>query len=220
MTDRVVPLAKHWAGHHFVRHVGPDEEISKGFAALKTRGMGLRHSGARRGVATREALHRQLHPMPPPARRFAWPTIISSYSLTARGGAASLPFMQGPRVRSSPLSYLGAIRSTRATTFMGLAKAEPRGQRALPRRELGPQGIRVNAISAGPIQALRTGIRVCARCSPIWRATRPSSAMYPPWSGNAAAFLCSDSAAGISGKCCTSMADTAPWHDFPRMATG
>jgi enoyl-[acyl-carrier protein] reductase I len=68
--------------------------------------------------------------------------------------------------------------------------------------DLGPEGIRVNAISAGPIKTLaaagiggfRSILKHVATSSPIRRNVTPDDV------GNAAAFLCSDLAAGITGE--------------------
>ena len=78
---------------------------------------------------------------------------ISSYSLTALARAA-LPFMQGRAGAIVTLSYLGAVRSLPGYNVMGLAKASLEANVRFLAADLGPQGVRVNAISAGPIKTL------------------------------------------------------------------
>ena len=78
---------------------------------------------------------------------------ISSYSLTALA-RASLPFMQGRAGSIVTLSYLGAVRSLPGYNVMGLAKASLEANVRFLAADLGPPGIRVNAISAGPIKTL------------------------------------------------------------------
>ena len=126
---------------------------------------------------------------------------ISSYSFTALA-RASLPFMQGRAGSMVSLSYLGALRSIPGYNVMGLAKASLEANVRFLAADLGSQGIRVNAISAGPIKTLSAagipGLRKMlahvAATAPIKRNVTIDDV------GNAAAFLCSDLAAGISGE--------------------
>ena len=126
---------------------------------------------------------------------------ISSYSLTALS-RASLPFMANRAGAILTLSYLGAVRSLPGYNVMGLAKASLEANVRFLAADLGPQGIRVNAISAGPIKTLSAagipGLRKMlthvAQASPIRRNVTIEDV------GNAAAFLCSDLAAGITGE--------------------
>jgi enoyl-[acyl-carrier protein] reductase I len=201
MTDRVVPLAKQLGSDiTFVMDVGSDEEISKGFASLKTRWDGfdiLVHAVA---FAPREALTGNF--IDATTREgFRVAHDISSYSLTALA-RASLPFMQGRAGSIVSLSYLGAIRSIPSYNVMGLAKASLEANVRFLAADLGAQGIRVNAISAGPIKTLSAagipGLRKMlthvAATAPIRRNVTIDDV------GNAAAFLCSELAAGISGE--------------------
>ena len=126
---------------------------------------------------------------------------ISSYSLTALAKAA-YPLMQGRNGSLLTLSYLGAVRSLPSYNVMGLAKASLEASVRFLAADLGPQGIRVNAISAGPIKTLaaagiggfRSILKHVATTAPIRRNVTPEDV------GNAAAFLCSDLAAGITGE--------------------
>jgi len=126
---------------------------------------------------------------------------ISSYSLAAlaKGGR---PMMEGRNGALLTLSYLGAVRSLPNYNVMGLAKASLEANVRFLAADLGPGGTRVNAISAGPIKTLSaagiTGFRKMlgrvAEVAPLRRNVTTDDV------GNAAAFLCSDLAAGITGE--------------------
>jgi enoyl-[acyl-carrier protein] reductase I len=201
MTDRVVPLAKQLGSDiTFVMDVAVDADIDKGFGFLKTHWPAfdiLVHAVA---FATREALTGDF--ISATTRdNFRVAHDISSYSLTGLA-RASQPFMQGRAGSIVALSYLGAVRSIPGYNVMGLAKASLEANVRFLAADLGPQGIRVNAISAGPIKTLSAagipGLRKMlshvASTAPIRRNVTIDDV------GNAAAFLCSDLAAGISGE--------------------
>jgi enoyl-[acyl-carrier protein] reductase I len=201
MTDRVVPLAKQLGSDiTFVMDVASDEEIARGFAQLKSRWDGfdiLVHAVA---FAPREALTGSF--IDATTRDgFKVAHDISSYSLTALA-RASLPFMQGRPASILTLSYLGAVRSIPGYNVMGLAKASLEANVRFLAADLGAQGVRVNAISAGPIKTLaaagipgfRKMLARVAATAPIQRNVTIDDV------GNAAAFLSSDLAAGISGE--------------------
>ena len=201
MTDRVVPLAKQLGSDlTFVMDVASDEEISKGFAHLKSRWEGfdiLVHAVA---FAPREALTGSF--LDATSREgFRVAHDISSYSLTALA-RASLPFMQGRAGSIVTLSYLGAMRSIPGYNVMGLAKASLEANVRFLAADLGPRNIRVNGISAGPIKTLaaagiggfRKMLAHVAQVAPLRRNVSVEDV------GNAAAFLCSDMAAGITGE--------------------
>ena len=126
---------------------------------------------------------------------------ISSYSLTLLARAA-LPMMEGRNGSLLTLSYLGAVRSIPSYNVMGLAKASLEANVRFLAADLGPRGIRVNAISAGPIKTLaaagiggfRKMLTQVASVAPLRRNVSQEDV------GNAAAFLCSDLAAGITGE--------------------
>jgi enoyl-[acyl-carrier protein] reductase I len=201
MTERVIPLAKQLGSDiTFVMDVAGDEDIDKGFGILKSRWQAfdiLVHAVA---FAPREALTGDF--LGATSRdNFRVAHDISSYSLTALA-RASLPFMQGRAGAIVALSYLGAVRSIPSYNVMGLAKASLEANVRFLAVDLGIQGIRVNAISAGPIKTLSAagipGLRKMlshvAATAPIKRNVTIDDV------GNAAAFLCSDLAAGISGE--------------------
>jgi len=83
---------------------------------------------------------------------------ISSYSFTAlaRGGR---PLMQGRNAAMLTMSYIGAVRSMPGYNVMGLAKASLEANVRYLAQGLGPEGIRVNGISAGPIKTLAAASR-------------------------------------------------------------
>ena len=78
---------------------------------------------------------------------------ISSYSFSALA-EASREMMKGRKGAMLTLSYLGAVRSMPNYNVMGLAKASLEANVRYMASSLGPEGIRVNAISAGPIRTL------------------------------------------------------------------
>jgi enoyl-[acyl-carrier protein] reductase I len=201
MTDRVVPLANELGSDiTFVMDVASDDEIARGFAHLKTRWDAfdvLVHAVA---FAPREALTGTFaEATSRDAFRVAHD--VSSYSLTALA-RASMPFMKGRAGSVLTLTYLGAVRSIPGYNVMGLAKASLEANVRFLAADLGAGGIRVNAISAGPIKTLaaagipgfRKMLAHVASTAPIGRNVTLDDV------GNAAAFLCSDLAAGISGE--------------------
>jgi len=126
---------------------------------------------------------------------------ISSYSFTAMAKAA-LPLMEGRPAAMLTLSYLGAVRYVPHYNVMGLAKASLETGVYYMAASLGPKGIRVNGISAGPIKTLAAaGISDFNKLlawgeqhSPLRRNVTIDEV------GNAAAFLLSDLASGITGE--------------------
>ncbi|TLY64350.1 MAG: enoyl-ACP reductase [Gammaproteobacteria bacterium] len=126
---------------------------------------------------------------------------VSSYSFTALARGAR-PLMAGRNGALLTLTYLGAVRSIPSYNVMGLAKASLEANVRFLAADLGPQGIRVNGISAGPIKTLaaagiagfRKMLSRVAEVSPLRRNVTVEDV------GNAAAFLCSDLAAGITGE--------------------
>ncbi|MGB0514863.1 MAG: enoyl-ACP reductase FabI [Wenzhouxiangellaceae bacterium] len=126
---------------------------------------------------------------------------ISSYSFAALAKAAR-PLMQGRNGALLTLSYLGAVRAMPSYNVMGLAKASLEASVRYLAHGLGPEGIRVNAISAGPIKTLaaagiskfRSMLDHVETTAPLRRSVTIEDV------GNTAAFLCSDLAGGITGE--------------------
>jgi len=126
---------------------------------------------------------------------------VSSYSFAALA-KAGLPMMQGRKAALLTLTYLGAARSFPSYNVMGLAKASLEANVRYMAQSLGPKGIRVNAISAGPIKTLAAAginsfgklLAYAEKQSPLRRNITTEEV------GNVAAFLCSDLASGITGE--------------------
>jgi len=126
---------------------------------------------------------------------------ISSYSFAALAKAGR-PMMQGRNGALLTLSYLGAERAMPNYNVMGLAKASLEANVRYLAHSLGPEGIRVNAVSAGPIRTLaaagisdfRKMLEHVEKNAPLKRNVSIEEV------GNAAAFLCSDLASGITGE--------------------
>jgi len=126
---------------------------------------------------------------------------ISSYSLAALTKGA-LPMMQGRDAAILAMTYNAAVRVVPNYNVMGLAKASLEACVRFLAADLGAQGIRVNAISAGPVKTLaaagiggfRKMLGHAEKASPLRRTVTIAEI------GNAAAFLCSDLASGITGE--------------------
>jgi len=126
---------------------------------------------------------------------------ISAYSLAALAKAAR-PMMAGRNGAILTLSYLGAERALVGYNLMGVAKASLESTVRYLAYNLGPEGTRVNAISAGPIKTLAAaGIAGFRKIlghveenAPLRRTVTIEDV------GKAAAFLCSDLASGITGE--------------------
>jgi len=132
---------------------------------------------------------------------FALAHDVSSYSFTALAKAAR-PLMAGRNGALLTLSYLGSQRAMPNYNVMGLAKASLEANVRYMAQALGPEGTRVNAISAGPIRTLAASgigdfkkmMEYGERSSPLRRNVTIEEV------GNVAAFLCSDLASGITGE--------------------
>jgi enoyl-[acyl-carrier protein] reductase I len=126
---------------------------------------------------------------------------ISSYSFAALAKAGR-PLMQGRKGALLTLSYLGAVQTIPNYNVMGLAKASLEANVRYLAQSLGREGIRVNGISAGPIRTLAAaGISNFRKLLDTFAATAPLGRNVTIEDvGNAAAFLCSDLASGITGE--------------------
>lgn len=180
--------------------VASDEQIEAVFEQLSGRWDGLDilvHSVA---YAPREQLSGNLTEV---ATRegFRIAHDISSYSFIALAKAAR-HMMRGRHGALLTLTYIGAQRAVPNYNVMGLAKASLEASVRYLAQSLGPDGIRVNAISAGPIRTL-----AAAGISDFKKLLDYNDMMAPLGRGvtidevgNAAAFLCSDLASGITGE--------------------
>lgn len=126
---------------------------------------------------------------------------ISSYSLAALAKAAR-PLMKGRNGAILTLTYLGAERALASYNVMGLAKASLEANVRYLAYNLGPEGTRVNAISAGPIKTLAAaGIANFRKMLDHVESKAPMRrSVTIEEVGNVAAFLCSDLASGVSGE--------------------
>ena len=126
---------------------------------------------------------------------------ISSYSFAALAKAGR-DLMEGRNGALLTLSYIGALRAMPGYNVMGLAKASLEANVRYLAQSLGPKGIRVNAISAGPIRTLAaSGIRGFKKMMEYYEKMTPlGRAVTIDEVGNTAAFLCSDLASGITGE--------------------
>ena len=201
LKERVVKIAAEFGPVPVLRcDVTKDEDIDALFASLRSEWDaldGLLHAIA---FAPREALAGDfLNGMSRSA--FATAHDVSSYSLAALARGAR-PLMQGRRGALLTLTYLGALRALPNYNVMGLAKASLEANVRYLAATLGPEGIRVNGISAGPIKTLAAaGIggfsriqRFVEKNAPLRRNVTIDEV------GNVAAFLLSDLASAVTGE--------------------
>jgi len=126
---------------------------------------------------------------------------ISSYSFAALAKAAR-PMMQGRKAALLTMTYLGAVKTIPNYNVMGIAKASLEANVRYLAQSLGPEGIRVNGVSAGPIRTLAAaGISNFRKLLDTFAGTAPLRRNVTIEDvGNASAFLCSDLASGITGE--------------------
>ncbi len=125
---------------------------------------------------------------------------ISAYSLTHFAHLAKPLMKEGGTIVT--LSYLGGVKVMPNYNVMGVAKSALEMSVRYLASELGPENIRVNGISAGPIRTLASAaiggfldmIRLMEEKAPLRRTVTQEEV------GNTAAFLCSDLASGITGQ--------------------
>jgi enoyl-[acyl-carrier protein] reductase I len=219
VRERVADLAKEFGGGPVLPcDVANDAEIDALFAELGKRWErldGLVHAIA---FAPREALKGAFHESTT-REAFRIAHDVSSYSLAALAKGAA-PMMKGHSGSIVTLSYLGAVRSIPNYNVMGLAKASLEAAVRYLAGSLGPEGIRVNAISAGPIKTLAAAgiggfskiLHHVEKNAPLRRGVSAEEV------GNAAAFLLSDLASGITGE--TIYVDAGFSHVTPGMDEG
>jgi len=201
LKDRVVKLASDFGDCPVLPcDVTRDADIGALFDTLKGEwgGLdGLVHSIA---FAPREALAGDfLEGMTREA--FSVAHDVSSYSFAALAKGAR-PLMQGRNGALVTMTYLGAVRSVPNYNVMGLAKASLEANVRYLAACLGPEGIRANAISAGPIKTLAAaGIGNFGKLLSRFEATAPlRRGVTIDEVGNVAAFLLSDLASAITGE--------------------
>jgi enoyl-[acyl-carrier protein] reductase I len=201
VRERVERLAQEFGSTLvFPCDVASDDEIAVLFTRLGQSWDGLDGMVHAIAYAPREALAGDFHEAVS-RENFRIAHDISSYSLAAlvKGG---LPLMQGRKAAVVAMTYLGAVRAVPNYNVMGLAKASLEACVRYLAFSLGPLGIRVNGISAGPIKTLASAgigdfnklLGFVERNSPLRRNVTTEEV------GNTAAFLCSDLASGINGE--------------------
>jgi enoyl-[acyl-carrier protein] reductase I len=185
---------------YFPCDVASDAEIAAVFEGLKKSWDGLDGLVHAIGYAPREAIEGNF--MDSISREgFRIAHDISSYSFPALAKAA-LPMMAGRNGAMLTLTYLGAERVVPNYNTMGLAKASLEAAVRYMAGSLGPQGLRVNGISAGPIRTLAAmGIGSFGKILKFVEENAPMRRNVTIDDvGNVAAFMLSDLAAGITGE--------------------
>jgi enoyl-[acyl-carrier protein] reductase I len=132
---------------------------------------------------------------------FALAQEVSAYSLVRLTRHAA-PLMEGRNGSIIALSYLGSVRVVPGYNVMGVAKASLESSMRYLATDLGPRGVRVNAVSAGPIRTLSASgvagftdmLQYAAERAPLRRNVTIDEV------GKAVRFLLSDDASGITGQ--------------------
>ncbi|HYW04977.1 MAG TPA: enoyl-ACP reductase [Gammaproteobacteria bacterium] len=177
-----------------------DEEIDGLFRSLGEHWDGLDILVHSIGFAPREALEgRYIDAVTRESYRVAHDVSAYSFAALARGAR---PMMQGRNGAMLTMTYMGSVRAVPSYNVMGPAKASLEANVRFLAYDLGPEGIRVNAISAGPIKTLAaagiSGIRSmlaqAERAAPLRRNITIDEV------GNVAAFLCSNLASAVTGE--------------------
>jgi enoyl-[acyl-carrier protein] reductase I len=199
--DRVADMAKELGSELIIPcDVASDEEIAKLASELGARWSAMDGFVHAIAFAPREAIAGDfLEGMTREGFRTAHE--VSAYSFPALAKAL-LPLMKDRRAALLTLTYLGSQRAMPNYNTMGLAKASLEASVRYLAGSLGPRGIRANAISAGPIKTLAaSGI---AGFGKILKHVEQNAPLRRNVSiddvGNAAAFLLSDLAAGVTGE--------------------
>jgi enoyl-[acyl-carrier protein] reductase I len=201
LRERVAKIAAEFAPCPVLPcDVGSDDQIAALFDTLRVEwnGLdGLLHSIA---FAPREALAGDfLNALSRDA--FAVAHDISSYSFAALAKGAR-PLLAGRNASLLTLTYLGAVRALANYNVMGLAKASLEANVRYLAAALGPEGTRVNAISAGPIKTLAAAgiggfskiLSFVERSAPLRRNVTIDEV------GNVAAFYFSSMSSAITGE--------------------
>jgi enoyl-[acyl-carrier protein] reductase I len=199
--DRVTDMARELGSDIALPcEVTSDAQIAELFGNLKQRWDGLDGLVHAIAFAPREAIEGDfLEGISREA--FATAHDISSYSFPALAKAA-LPMMQGRKAALVALTYLGSVRVLPNYNTMGLAKASLEAAVRYMAASLGPRGIRVNGVSAGPIKTLAAAgiggfgkiLKYVEQNAPLRRNVTTEEV------GNAASFLLSDLASAITGE--------------------
>jgi enoyl-[acyl-carrier protein] reductase I len=199
MAKRVKPLAEQLGSSIVLEcEVGSDASIDAAFAALAERWDRLDFLVHAIAFSDREELKGKY--LDTSRRNFALTLDISCFSFTAVCQRAARMMPAGGSLIT--LTYYGAERVMPHYNVMGVAKAALEASVRYLAVDLGGKGIRVNAISAGPIKTLsgagvggfRKMLNYVAKVAPLRRNVSTEDV------GNAATFLCSEMAAGVTGE--------------------
>ena len=201
VRERVAELAREFGTDRvYACDAADDAQIEAVFAGLREHWDGLEGLVHAIAFAPREALKGSFHEsVSREAFRIAHD--VSSYSLAAMAKAGAA-MMKGRGASIVTLSYLGAERAMPNYNVMGLAKASLEACVRYLATSLGPDQVRVNAISAGPIKTLAAAgiggfgkiLHFVEKNAPLRRGVTTEEV------GNAAAFLLSPLASGITGE--------------------
>lgn len=201
LEERIRKMAANFGSELVFRcDVQSDEEIGRLFADLNQSWDGLDGLVHAIAFAPREALDGNfLDSISRESFRIAHD--VSAYSLPALAKAAR-PMMKGRNGAILAMTYLGAIRAIPHYNVMGLAKASLESAIRFTAAAVGGEGTRCNGISAGPIKTIAAAgiadfgklLKYAAEQNPLKRNVTTEEV------GNAAAFLLSDLASGITGE--------------------
>lgn len=201
LRDRVTGFAAEFGSDIVLPlDVGSDEEIDAVFTELGKRWDGLDCLVHSVGFAPREQLEGSyIDAVTREGFRIAHD--ISAYSLAGLAKAGR-EMMRGRNGAIVTMSYLGAVRTVPNYNVMGVAKAALEAAVRYLATDLGAQGIRVNAISAGPIKTLAasgvSGFRDLLgsyeRCTPLRRNVTTDDV------GRSALYLISELSSGVTGE--------------------
>ena len=200
LEKRVRPLAESVGSDLVVPcDVGSDDQISSVFAAVREKWGGLDVVVHAVAFANREDLEGRF--VDTSRGGFQLALDISAYSLVAVARAAE-PLLAESKGNLVTLTYYGSEKVVQNYNVMGVAKAALEASVRYLASDLGPSGVRVNAISAGPIKTLAaSGIKgfrgilgFAAEKAPLRRNITLEDV------AGAAVFLCSDLSAGMTGE--------------------
>jgi enoyl-[acyl-carrier protein] reductase I len=200
LEKRVRPLAQGLGAKIILPcDVTKDDEIEKVFVSLKQEWGGLDILVHAIAFANKEDLS---NPYVQTTRQgFHLAMDVSAYSFVALGHHAA-PLMEGRKASLITLTYMGSERVVPNYNVMGVAKAALEASVRYMAYDLGPKGIRVNAISAGPIRTLaasgiadfKTMLHHVGERAPLKRNIEAEEV------GKTALFLCSDWGSAVTGE--------------------
>ncbi|PIO89450.1 MAG: enoyl-[acyl-carrier-protein] reductase FabI [Zetaproteobacteria bacterium CG06_land_8_20_14_3_00_59_53] len=199
MEKRVRPLAEE-AGATFIEplDVSDDAQMDAFFAKVEQHWGMLDFMVHSIAFANKDALRSRFSETTRADFQFALD--VSAYSFIACAQRAAR--LMSPGGSMVTMSYLGAVRAVPNYNVMGVAKAALEASTRYLAQDLGRDGIRVNALSAGPIRTLAASAvgDFCKLMDKSARGSMLGRNVSQDEVGNATAFLLSDMASGISGE--------------------